>query len=443
MSFLDGFQGGIAPMQHLQQEFSRLKQERQRRDVNNLHGLYLSGQAQDPRMVAAEIARNGGDPSFVLKDQQQRQEQSVKRAGQVAAFIASAPDEQSRRNAYRSALPTLRPISEELGLPLPEDWSEDFLDEVQGIARMFGGESPSSGSVQSSFVDAQGNRVAIMRDGSVRVLGQNAPNNQIVEGAGGFYGINKGNLQAAPVMMGGFQTPQSPEVSADLNSLSPQEQARASQMIQAGQDFHIANGRVMPGQSGQQLQPAAKPQAPSELQQRLALADQFGASEDDKRQMVLGASATRGTLSQKERRAIALQQAQIPALERRVNNIAGAFEKLSGNFFDGGPMDQFAVGMTKDGQMLEATAAQLKPLLLSFVRVPGIGAQSDLEARLDALQYPSIGNHPEVNRALLAELKRFIGDLKNAYANADSDASQAAPQQAAPSNIDALLDKYK
>lgn len=187
-------------------------------------------------------------------------------------------------------------------------------------------------------------------------------------------------------------------------------------------------------QGGQLQAPPPKPAAPSELEQRLSLADQFGATPDDKRQMVLGSSATRGTLSQKERRAIALQQAQIPALERRIDNIGRAFDKLSGNFFDGGPMDQLAIGMTQDGQMLESTAAQLKPLLLSFVRVPGIGAQSDLEARLDALQYPSIGNHPNVNRALLAELKQFIGDLKNAYTNVGSEA-QAPAQASAPRRL--------
>jgi hypothetical protein len=258
---------------------------------------------------------------------------------------------------------------------------------------------------------------------------------QVYNGAGGVYGIDRANYSAAPITMGGppNRGPQGAPIQIDP---SIPEHVRAM-IAQNPEAFAQGGNFIGPPQmvGGGQLQPAQKPRSPSELEQRLAMADQYGATEDDKRQMVLGSNATRGALSQKERRAIALQKAQIPALERRVDNIGAAFEKLSSNFLDGGPLDQYAIGMTQDGQMLEATAAQLKPLLLSFVRVPGIGAQSDLEARLDALQYPSIGNHPSVNRALLAELKQFIGDLKNAYQNTGADMPQEAAPAAAPRRL--------
>ena len=359
----------------------------------------------------------------------------------LALQIKQAPTPDLRARIYAMYAPQLKQI-----LPdAPDQWDESYLpmvDQVIAQAGYLDEGSGAGGNVQSSFVDAQGNRVAIMRDGSIKVLAQNAPNNQIIEGKGGFYGVNKNTLNAAPVTMGG--TPQSApsgltrlpngqQVNIDPN-MSEYERNLAYQyapQLEQGGDFQGPPQMI----GGGQLQPAQKPRSPSELEQRLAMADKYGATEDDKRQMVLGSNATRGALSQKERRAIALQKAQIPALERRIDNIGTAFEKLSSNFLDGGPLDQYAIGMTQDGQMLEATAAQLKPLLLSFVRVPGIGAQSDLEARLDALQYPSIGNHPSVNRALLAELKQFIGDLKNAYQNTGADVPQEAAPAAAPRRL--------
>lgn len=66
---------------------------------------------------------------------------------------------------------------------------------------------PSADTIQSTFVDAGGNRVGILRSGQTVQLGRNAPNNQIIDTGNGFYGVNKGNLQAAPVMVGG-QAPQ-------------------------------------------------------------------------------------------------------------------------------------------------------------------------------------------------------------------------------------------
>lgn len=72
----------------------------------------------------------------------------------------------------------------------------------------------SAGGVQSTFINDKGERVAIMRDGSVQVLGNNAPNNQIIDTGNGFYGVNKGSLNAAPVQIGGGQQQAAPTMQA-------------------------------------------------------------------------------------------------------------------------------------------------------------------------------------------------------------------------------------
>ena len=96
-------------------------------------------------------------------------------------------------------------ITKFTGKPAPTEWTPDMdagWEALKAKVAMAGNPTPG-GRVQSTYIDAQGNRVAIMADGSTQILGQNAPNNQIIDTGNGFYGVNKGNLQAAPVMVGG------------------------------------------------------------------------------------------------------------------------------------------------------------------------------------------------------------------------------------------------
>ena len=86
--------------------------------------------------------------------------------------------------------------------------------------------------------------------------------------------------------------------------------------------------------------------------------------------------------------------------------------------------------------------------LLALTRVPGIGAQSDLEARIAMLQYPSLDKAPEVNARTIENLRQFARDLKAAYDTAIAEdeemmnAPVSAPREQG-SDIDSLLDMYR
>jgi hypothetical protein len=80
-------------------------------------------------------------------------------------------------------------------------------------------------------------------------------------------------------------------------------------------------------------------------------------------------------------------------------------------------MDAKALKYTKQGQEVVAASAQVMPELQALTRVPGIGSQSDLEARLANLALPSLEMSPEVNAKSQAELKAFVEDLRAAYAS--------------------------
>lgn len=213
----------------------------------------------------------------------------------------NVPSEQ--RQAYYERF--IAPAVSAMGFGDLGPYDETAVDGVATqILAAYGGGTPG-GAVQSTFVDAQGNRVAIMRDGSTSVLGQNVPNNQIIDTGNGFFGVNKGNLSASPVMVGGQpqQAPQ-PSLQSGLyqtpagmvrigDGLTPEQQQAALADIQAGgtaDNVQLPARNVAPQQfgGGQQLRSAPKPRAPSELDRRIEAARAMGASEDEIRRMIIG-----------------------------------------------------------------------------------------------------------------------------------------------------------
>lgn len=137
----------------------------------------------------------------------------------------------------------------------------------------------------------------------------------------------------------------------------------------------------------------------------------------------------------KWQREIKSKQPRLLAAERRVERLAQAVEGIGKNMaFDGGPLDQYALAWTKQGQEVTQAKAALTSELTALTRVPGIGSQSDLETRLASLPFPSSEFAPEVNANAIAELKAFMADLKDVYGSASAEIQS--------SEVQSLLDKY-
>jgi hypothetical protein len=109
--------------------------------------------------------------------------------------------------------------------------------------------------------------------------------------------------------------------------------------------------------------------------------------------------------------------AQVANLTRGLERIRGALGGLGGRLVDTGPLDQYVQKYTPEGQELEAAVGSIRPSLMALTRVPGVGAQSDLEARLEGLRFPSLGFAPDVNQATTQQLEAFVSDLMKAYQN--------------------------
>lgn len=137
----------------------------------------------------------------------------------------------------------------------------------------------------------------------------------------------------------------------------------------------------------------------------------------------------------KYQREVKAKIPRLKAAQRRMERLAQAAASIGQNpVFDGGPMDQYALKFTKQGQELTQAQAQLLPELIALTRVPGIGSQSDLETRLQNLQFPSAEYAPEVNARAVEELNAFLRDLGDAYGVVEGEFQNA--------EVQSLLDKY-
>jgi hypothetical protein len=387
----------------------------------------------------------------------------MERVGQMAGMLLSAPP-QARASLYaQQIVPAMHQLG--MGEGLPPDWSDDLLPSVQGIYQQLGGGGSAATGVQSTYVDAQGNRVAIMRDGSTQLLGQNAPNNQIIDTGNGFFGVNKGNLQAAPVMTGGApgEVPFSidpslpPEVQAAIRS-DPRagsaggipEQLRSAPKPQQAPTGYRYEGDQLQAIPGGPADPAVQSRGNDNGRNYVITTGPDGTiyrvnkltGQADAVQGAQGGGASMANLGFKKDQLAVQKGVGANQIERGLQRLETAVDTLSKNkLFDGGPLDQYVLGPTKIGQEMEQAGGTILPALTALTRVPGVGSQSDWEGRLNMLQIPSVKFAPEVNRRAITGLRAFVADLKAAYQRAGipfpDDASGAAPKAAGGWSIEA------
>lgn len=218
-------------MGHVEAGFERGRARQKEQKFNSLASMAYGAKPQERSGYVQQAM--GVDPQRALALQgflSQGDEQKREALGRAATLILDAPDE------MRASLwPQIVADLEAQGIAgMKPQWTPEALPMAERIAQAFGGAGSTRGRVQSTFVDARGKRMAVMADGSVRELGDNAPNVQIIDTGEAFYGVNKGNLRADPVQVGGaVQAPQAPQ--AANGALPPDVVAAAAQrMANAG-----------------------------------------------------------------------------------------------------------------------------------------------------------------------------------------------------------------
>jgi hypothetical protein len=273
-------------------------EEGKKSGIAKLMGQAYNAAPDQRQGIMSEIARRDGPSAFAADKQFGEQDKAkyddLGQEANMFVALAQSGDEATTSQAYQR----LAQKAQAAGHPVPPQYDPRMLPMIEKLASTAGG-TASGSMVQSTFVDAQGNRMGILRDGRTVNLGQNAPNNQILDTGNGFVGVNKGNLTAAPVMLGGQPQPQQPPSGATMladgsqANIDPDLPPNIRADIAANPTKYMGGGDVqgppmVQGAGPQQLRSAPKPQAPSALQEKIATARAMGATPDQLKQMVVG-----------------------------------------------------------------------------------------------------------------------------------------------------------
>lgn len=427
----------IALVGHVQQQAELGRQQGERRFVQRMTPAVIGGDPQAFAQVAAI------DPAAANTAQAQGDDQLLRAKGLIDFLEkADAQNPQAAQQAWvQYGIPYVRQFAN--GAEPTADWQQakGMLSGLKAkIAQAEAARGAQVGSsVQSQFVGADGQRYALMRDGSVQPLGIGADvRTQVVEGPGGRFLIDQRAGTASPVTLG--QAPAQgggdyidptlpPEVQAALRAnpqaaaaipdggALPMPQPQAGGAPTAAQAAGSQLGNAPRATSASDTESFGQPQTVIGPDGRPRLV-QFGNRGGEREVGGYGAAPEGKAATAKEiadATARRLKAPQITNLERGLQNIDRALANLGDNMIGTGPATGGAIGLTQEGQALETAVGSIQNSLLALTRVPGIGAQSDLEARIAALQYPQTGNYAENNRMLVANLRALVDDIKFAY----------------------------
>jgi len=445
----------------VQQQGQIGKQQGEQSRLARLGGQAYSAPRDQRQQYLGQMAQTSPQAAFdANKHFEGMDDNARQKLGQYAAVFDTLPDEQKAQ-----AYPQLAQQAQALGIPAPPQWSPEFAPHIQRIAQTFGG-GGTGANVQSRFVDAQGNVMVVMRDGTVRPLGVQAENRfQMRDQPGlplGAFNTRSGSIQAVPEV-GAQQAPQQqmapgevpfsidpslpPEVQASIRS-NPQQWAQAQdgaqmQMPQQGAPMGAAAPRPLADRTppGYRTLPdgsmAPIPGGPAQIaiDARADAAAAKKAAEDIK-------------ASQKQQ-AAASRQAEA---SNAANQLVSAIDSLtqSPGFNDLGtawgdvqlktPLVRSAVkdahAQLKNvaGQVALTTMARLKAL--SSAGATGFGSLTAPELKLLENSIATLQSEDISNAQLQASLK-IIRDTM------DKTTSWKAPATAAPQNDDdALIGKY-
>lgn len=387
------------------------QQQKQRNQLAELQNL-------GPQVIGGDLdATNRAyalDPQTAQAYQTEGNRQQQQLLGLAKTLKQYADNPQMQAGLYRSALPYLK---RSFGAEIPDRFDAatvmPIVDQVLAVAQ----NTPSmgvSGNVQSTYVNRDGQRVAIMRDGSQQVLGDAEARTQLRDQAGvapSIVDLRTG--QASPVVA----TQQGARGAYSIDpSLPPEVQAGIRAAEAAGVDYSgqtgggIAAARQDPSMS---ITPYQQAQLANQYRAN-ARADQ--AAEDARMAREQAAQARQAASQQKAQ----LAQQNLSTRQARMNDVRRGAERLkaalkayqdSWQSTGSGLPGSSALSATPLGQELQAAAEGMKDSMLALTRVPGIGSQSDYEARIAGMRYPQPGQYAETNANSMKMLDAFVADL--------------------------------
>jgi len=395
-------------MGHIQQQG---EMGRARGQQNKLAGLYsqaFSAPREQRQGLLSQIASVSPDSAQAASGMFDKMDDNARsQLGQYAAAFSALPDDQKA-----AAYPQLAQQAASLGLPVPMgEYQPAYAQGIAQLAQAFGGLAGGASGVQSTYVDAAGNRVAIMRDGSTRILGQNdagmSQQTLTVTGPDGRdrqFTFDKRTGGYMPAQLGGTQ-PMGGEVPFSIDPrLPPEVQEAIRSHPDAGSaqgitSLNIPGGSPFVGRSPEEqaaLTTAAQQQVElGFLPQRQAIETQ-GAIE-----------RTRGTEQAKAQVGRETEQRQRDMAFNQFQTAMAATESaLRGTTTN--PVAGAIPALTSNQQIAEGAVAAMAPILKQLFRAAGEGVFTDKDQELLMAMMPTRSDHPETITAKLANIRAIV-----------------------------------
>jgi len=234
-NYLSSLAGGL-------QIGQQIKQQRDTSQVNRLAGLAYGAAPQEQEQLLGQM--NAINPQMAREQEQgmaYSDERRNKTMVNMARMLTGAP-EQARAGIYAQMVPTLS----RFGMSeLPQEYNAQTAPIIDKAAQsiMQALQGAGGNNVQSTYINAQGKRVAIMRDGSQQELGDANQSIRVLEQEGALpYGVvTSGGVAGQVVPLGGgqqqpMQQQSQPQGAYIDPSLPPEVQAQIRQSLAAGQE---------------------------------------------------------------------------------------------------------------------------------------------------------------------------------------------------------------
>lgn len=381
----------------------------------------IGGALQGDSGALSAILKASPQTGMMLQDRAAGQQkaalaQQQEDSGRAALMFSQTGDPQYYA-AWRQSLAGL-PNAPQLPEALEPDDLEPAKQSAGAYAQAYGGfkgmETPSA---IRELQMLQANPELAKLDMQRRQAGFGRP--QLIQTADGYaWATPEG---ASPLNYGGGQ-PQAPQGQQSGQpftidpSLPPNVQAAIRSNEQAWANAPDQATAMLPPTraQGPRVMPAPKQTAQSELEKRLALADQMGASPEEKRRMVVGGEAARDTqrISTADATKARLKLTQIQTARNQLKAVKSAFAKIKDSY-SAGPGGSFIP--TPEGQAFDRAVRNFSPLITAVTRVPGVGAMSDFEAKLQEASLPSRGTYESSTAQQIADLEQMINTIEAGY----------------------------
>ncbi len=417
----------------------RIKQQRDQSQLNQLAAQSYSTPPDQRDSLLAQMAGVDAGSAFQAEKQMAySDERRNTNMVNMAKLLTNAPP-QARAGLYRSMVPTLS----RFGLSeMPQEYNDQtapIIDKAaQSIVQAYQG--ANGNTIQSQKISDDGYIINTYRNGRMEKTGQKVDRQMWLRDHPGMAApelvgkdgsvLQVGQESPSAQAQGGLDVGEGVgRVRMNIEGIDPQRQSRIAQTVSMMQQANYPEAEIEQFIQAQMAQPVTNIGAPRQTFARPSAAQEAAATERAKLQAQqdflptelsmrteADIAKSRGVEQAKSEQERASNEraktAQLNNVDRGLTRIDEAMKKLTGGLIDTGPIDGRLMVSTPQGQELEAAVGAIQNDMLALTRVPGIGSQSDLEAKIANLKYPSIYNHPSVNAANVQQLKAFMGDLR-------------------------------